>query len=189
VESNPCSPCKRRAQSQHCRHVHESKYLVFQGAGIAQCYSVGLRVGWSGVRVPAGNGSFFHHRVQNLSGAHSASYPMGTSQGMVTFTFYAWYSSGVQYDCHSEAADLQEYCLDVTDYFDCSVPIVRIRQVRFHPYPCFQVETKCPYLLDLEWSWSIVSPQNKYRFLKPETETARLRNVIGFFVSFSFGTL
>jgi hypothetical protein len=34
---------------------------------------------WSGVRVPAGAGDFsFHHRVQTGSGAHPASYPMGT---------------------------------------------------------------------------------------------------------------
>jgi hypothetical protein len=31
------------------------------------------------VRFPAGGGNFsLHHRVQNDSGAHSASYPMGT---------------------------------------------------------------------------------------------------------------
>jgi len=39
-----------------------------QGAGIAQWYSAGLR---------AGNFSL-HHRVQTGSGAHPASYPMGT---------------------------------------------------------------------------------------------------------------
>jgi hypothetical protein len=34
----------------------------------------------SRVRFPAGAGNFsLHHRVQNGSGAHSASYPMGTS--------------------------------------------------------------------------------------------------------------
>jgi hypothetical protein len=33
----------------------------------------------SKVRFPAGAGNFsFHHRVQNGSGAHPASYPMGT---------------------------------------------------------------------------------------------------------------
>jgi hypothetical protein len=32
-----------------------------------------------GVRVPAGAGNFsLHHRVQNDSGAHPASYPMGS---------------------------------------------------------------------------------------------------------------
>jgi hypothetical protein len=48
-------------------------------ARIAQWYSAGLRVGWLGVRFPAGAGNFFlHHRVQTGSGAHPASYPMGT---------------------------------------------------------------------------------------------------------------
>jgi hypothetical protein len=42
-------------------------------------YSAELLAGWSGVWVPAGAGNFFiHHRVQTGSGAHPASYPMGT---------------------------------------------------------------------------------------------------------------
>jgi hypothetical protein len=47
--------------------------------------SVGIALGYatydqgSRVRFPAGAGSFsLHHRVQNGSGAHPASYPMGT---------------------------------------------------------------------------------------------------------------
>jgi hypothetical protein len=47
--------------------------------------SVGIALGYglddrgSRVRVPAGAGNFFlHHSVQNGSGAHPASYPMGT---------------------------------------------------------------------------------------------------------------
>jgi hypothetical protein len=47
--------------------------------------SVGIALGYglddrgSRVRFPAGAGNFsFHHRVQNGSGAHPASYPMGT---------------------------------------------------------------------------------------------------------------
>jgi hypothetical protein len=47
--------------------------------------SVGIALGYglddrsSMVRFPAGAGSFsLHHRVQNGSGAHPASYPMGT---------------------------------------------------------------------------------------------------------------
>jgi len=44
--------------------------------GIAQWYSAGLRAG--GVRVPVGAGSFFHHYVQTGSGAHPASYTMGS---------------------------------------------------------------------------------------------------------------
>jgi hypothetical protein len=41
--------------------------------------SAGLRAGWSRVRIPAKAGNFsLHHRVQTGSGAHPASYPMGT---------------------------------------------------------------------------------------------------------------
>jgi hypothetical protein len=46
--------------------------------------SVGIALGYGlddkGSRVwfPAGAGNFFHHRVQNGSGAHSPSYPMRT---------------------------------------------------------------------------------------------------------------
>jgi len=40
--------------------------------------SAGLRTGWLGVRFPAGAGNFYLHRVKTGSGAHSASYPMGT---------------------------------------------------------------------------------------------------------------
>jgi hypothetical protein len=55
------------------------KLLYAGGAGIAQRYSAGLRAGWSGDRVAVGTGNFsFHHRVQTGSGAHSASYSMGT---------------------------------------------------------------------------------------------------------------
>jgi uncharacterized protein (DUF2336 family) len=46
---------------------------------VAQWYSAGLRAGWSGVRVSAEAGNFsLHHLVQNGSGVHPASYPMGT---------------------------------------------------------------------------------------------------------------
>jgi hypothetical protein len=48
--------------------------------------SVGIALGYelddrgSRVRFPAGAGNFFlHHRVQNGSGTHSASYPMGAT--------------------------------------------------------------------------------------------------------------
>jgi hypothetical protein len=51
------------------------------GAGIAQWYSAGLRAGWSVVRMPVGAGNFSpHHRVQNGSGAHPASYPLGVKR-------------------------------------------------------------------------------------------------------------
>jgi hypothetical protein len=42
-------------------------------------YSAGLRVGRSGIRASAGDGNFStYHRVQIGSGAHPATYPMGT---------------------------------------------------------------------------------------------------------------
>jgi hypothetical protein len=45
---------------------------------LAQRYSAGLRIGWSGVRIPAGAGNFSLHRhIQTGSGAHPASYLMG----------------------------------------------------------------------------------------------------------------
>jgi hypothetical protein len=47
------------------------------GAGIAQRYSAGLRVGWEGVRFSVGAGNFSRYRIQTGSGAHPASYPMG----------------------------------------------------------------------------------------------------------------
>jgi hypothetical protein len=65
--------------------LEASRHLCFNilppilGAGIAQWYSAGLRAGWSGVRFPGGAGNFSpHHCVQTGSGAHPASYPMGT---------------------------------------------------------------------------------------------------------------
>jgi hypothetical protein len=52
---------------------------VQKRAGIAQWYNAGLWAGLSGVRFPAGAGNFsLHHRVQNSSGSHTISYPMGT---------------------------------------------------------------------------------------------------------------
>jgi hypothetical protein len=49
------------------------------GARITQRYSAELRAGRSRFRIPAGAGNFsLHHRVQTGSGAHPASYPMGT---------------------------------------------------------------------------------------------------------------
>jgi hypothetical protein len=48
------------------------------GTGLAQWYSAGLLVGWSGVRVPAAAGSFsLHRRVRTGSGAHPDSCPVG----------------------------------------------------------------------------------------------------------------
>jgi hypothetical protein len=49
------------------------------GSEIAQWYSAGVRAKRSGGRVTVGTGNFsLHHRVQTGSGAHPASYPMGT---------------------------------------------------------------------------------------------------------------
>jgi hypothetical protein len=46
---------------------------------LAQWYNAWLRPGWSGVQDPAGAGNFsLNHSVQTSSGAHTASYPMGT---------------------------------------------------------------------------------------------------------------
>jgi hypothetical protein len=46
---------------------------------MAQWYSARLRAARTGVRVSAGYRNFsLHHRVQTGSGAHPASYPMGT---------------------------------------------------------------------------------------------------------------
>jgi hypothetical protein len=52
-------------------------YIHSSSVGIALGY--GLNDRGSTVRFPAGAGYFsLHNRVQNGSGAHSASYPMGT---------------------------------------------------------------------------------------------------------------
>jgi hypothetical protein len=45
------------------------------GAGVAQCYSAGLRAGWSSVRAQTGAGNFsLHYDIQTGSGANPASY-------------------------------------------------------------------------------------------------------------------
>jgi hypothetical protein len=50
---------------------------LYSSVGIATDYGMDDRM--IGVRIPAGAGSFsLHHRVQTGSGAHPASYPMGT---------------------------------------------------------------------------------------------------------------
>jgi len=52
---------------------------TFTEAGRTQWYSAGLGAGRWGVRVPAGAGNFsLLHRLQTGSGAHPASYPVGT---------------------------------------------------------------------------------------------------------------
>jgi hypothetical protein len=65
----------------------KTSILALQGSeyGLHLDSSVGIALGYglddrgSRVRLPAGAGNFsLHHRIQNGSGAHSASYPMGT---------------------------------------------------------------------------------------------------------------
>jgi hypothetical protein len=69
----------RRWRRSHDGIMITSGRANMRGVGITQWYSNGLWAGWSVVRVPAGSGNFsFHHRVQTGSGAHPASYPMGT---------------------------------------------------------------------------------------------------------------
>jgi hypothetical protein len=53
--------------------------VLSSGAGIVPWYSAGLGAGWSEVRFPAVGENFpLRHRVQTGSGAHPASYSMGT---------------------------------------------------------------------------------------------------------------
>jgi hypothetical protein len=56
--------------------VHAYNESRDSSVGTVLCY--GLENRRSRVRFPARSGNFFHHRVQNDSGAHPASYPTGT---------------------------------------------------------------------------------------------------------------
>jgi hypothetical protein len=56
------------------RHVCLIMLTVLVGTALGN----GLDDRGSRVRFPAGAGNFSHHRVQNGSGVHPASYPMGT---------------------------------------------------------------------------------------------------------------
>jgi hypothetical protein len=68
----------------HTRGIAVSLIVPYQlkesrdsSVGIVLGYGLDDRGSW--VRFPAGAGNFsLHHRVQNGSGAHPASYPMGT---------------------------------------------------------------------------------------------------------------
>jgi hypothetical protein len=60
-----------------CEYIGINTLLNDSSVGIALGY--GLDDQGSRVRFPAGAGNFsLHHRVQNGSGAHPASYPMST---------------------------------------------------------------------------------------------------------------
>jgi hypothetical protein len=60
-----------------CTYYTDGKQSHDSSVGIALDY--GLDDRGSGVRFPAGAGNFsLHHHVQNFSGAHPASYSMGT---------------------------------------------------------------------------------------------------------------
>jgi hypothetical protein len=60
---------------ESCNQNYE---ILYGSVGIA--LGCGLNDRGSRVRFPAGAGTFsLHHRVQNGSGAHPASYPMGTT--------------------------------------------------------------------------------------------------------------
>jgi hypothetical protein len=81
VVQNNVSIYVMRNRSTEWRNVsslHPQQLLPLPGSvGIALGY--GLDDRGSRVRFPMGAGNFFlHHRVQNGSGAHPASYPMGT---------------------------------------------------------------------------------------------------------------
>jgi hypothetical protein len=53
--------------------------FILHYSSVGTALGHGLDNRGSGVRFPAGAGNFsLHHRVQNGSGAHPASYPMGT---------------------------------------------------------------------------------------------------------------
>jgi hypothetical protein len=74
-------------QSTHLWHSlwQEGNFVVYFLVDMGRDSSVGIALGYgldnrgSRVRFPAGAGDFsLHHRVQNGSGAHPASHPMGT---------------------------------------------------------------------------------------------------------------
>jgi hypothetical protein len=73
----------------YCRYkcFCKSFYTAYINIAKSRDSSVGIALGYglddwgSKVRFPAGAGNFsFHHRVQNGSGAHPASYPVGTKR-------------------------------------------------------------------------------------------------------------
>jgi hypothetical protein len=72
-----CYPAEKCLVGWWVTKLGASVYLQFLTVGTALGY--GLDDRGSRVRFPTGAGNFsLHHRVQNGSGAHPASYPMGT---------------------------------------------------------------------------------------------------------------
>jgi hypothetical protein len=77
-KSPPLVPVLIQMRTVQTQSVSFRSILIL-GTGIAQWYLAGLRAGWSLLRIPAGSRNFsLHHSVQTGSGAHPASYPMGT---------------------------------------------------------------------------------------------------------------
>jgi hypothetical protein len=63
-----------------CTFDNVSLYIKSCDSSVGIALGYGLDDRGSRVRFPTGAGNFsLHHRVQNVSGAHPASYPMGTA--------------------------------------------------------------------------------------------------------------
>jgi hypothetical protein len=75
--SKTLSLCSLKWETKFRTHTIQPARSRDSSVGIARDYELDDR--GSRVRFPAGVGNFsLHHRVQNCSGAHPASYPMGT---------------------------------------------------------------------------------------------------------------
>jgi hypothetical protein len=63
----------------HSADLGIDEKIIFEWISVGIALGYGLEDRGSKVRFPAGTGNFsLHHRVQNGSGVHPASYPMGT---------------------------------------------------------------------------------------------------------------
>jgi hypothetical protein len=78
---------RQRSVAKNVHQLESGRYIIVVIKELLKSRdsSVGIVLGYgldnrgSGVRFPAGAGNFsLNHRVQNGSGAHPASYPMGT---------------------------------------------------------------------------------------------------------------
>jgi hypothetical protein len=75
-ENKQVQNVKKSVEISH-RRLNNEYYSRSRYSLVVWCW--GTSCGWPEVRVPAGAGNFsFHHRVQTGSGAHIASYPVGT---------------------------------------------------------------------------------------------------------------